>query len=336
MAGWELKSGELKNLNPSEDELWSSFNFVFSDASKKRNTYKFGLIKSILDNLFDAIPQPFGDAMEYFISYDLIFTKFAGNYWNLITKYHLHQMRQSTTSQYSEIEQIFMKAASESPEVAELEFDSVEEHSREKLISYISQNCRKYVLGALYEDLNGTVYSFDLKGQGIFISNVAYDFLSRFKMELEKLNYYSWAKFLEKINDDAVLVRVIDKLDLATPLRNDLSIYRLVLQKEFEENTCFYCGKKLTGTAAVDHVIPWSFVKTDNLWNFVLSCQSCNSKKNNKLPDRDMVARLLKRNEAAKKIEDPFVVMQFRSYSPKRFQELCRYAAYSGYRTMTI
>lgn len=66
----------------------------------------------------------------------------------------------------------------------------------------------------------------------------------KYKYELEKLNYYSCARFLEQINDDNALIRVIEKLELATPKRGDLSIYRDILRKEFEENTCFYCGKK--------------------------------------------------------------------------------------------
>lgn len=54
MAGWNLKFGELKDNDVSDDRYWSLFNFVFSDSSRKRNTYKFGLIKSILDNLFNG------------------------------------------------------------------------------------------------------------------------------------------------------------------------------------------------------------------------------------------------------------------------------------------
>jgi len=55
MSGWNLKNGELNISQVSEDEYWSLFNFVFSDACMKRNTYKFGLIKSIMDNLFNSV-----------------------------------------------------------------------------------------------------------------------------------------------------------------------------------------------------------------------------------------------------------------------------------------
>ena len=55
MAGWDLKNGIITEYSPSEERIWSLFNFVFSDSSRKRNTYKFGLIKSILDNSFNEI-----------------------------------------------------------------------------------------------------------------------------------------------------------------------------------------------------------------------------------------------------------------------------------------
>lgn len=50
MPGWNLKNGLETKQSVSDDEIGSLFNFVFSDASKK-NTYKFGLIKSLLDSL---------------------------------------------------------------------------------------------------------------------------------------------------------------------------------------------------------------------------------------------------------------------------------------------
>ena len=55
-AGWKLKSGEILSRQVSNDKLWSVFNYVFS-GSKKRNTYKFGLIKALLDNLFNMTLQ---------------------------------------------------------------------------------------------------------------------------------------------------------------------------------------------------------------------------------------------------------------------------------------
>lgn len=54
MPGWNLREGILTELRVSDDEYWSLFNFVFSDACRKTNTYKFGLIKSISDQIYDV------------------------------------------------------------------------------------------------------------------------------------------------------------------------------------------------------------------------------------------------------------------------------------------
>ena len=50
-AGWNQTSGTVREGAIDEDTFWMLFNYVFSDSSAKRTTYKFGLIKSILDNL---------------------------------------------------------------------------------------------------------------------------------------------------------------------------------------------------------------------------------------------------------------------------------------------
>lgn len=82
MAGWDLKSGSITEYNVEEDRLWSLFNFVFSDSSRKRNTYKFGLIKSLLDNVFNGQKTAEG----IFYTYEELFSRFAENYWNLVIK----------------------------------------------------------------------------------------------------------------------------------------------------------------------------------------------------------------------------------------------------------
>ena len=49
-AGWNQTSVTVREGAIDEDTFWMLFNYVFSDSSAKRTTYKFGLIKSILDN----------------------------------------------------------------------------------------------------------------------------------------------------------------------------------------------------------------------------------------------------------------------------------------------
>ena len=73
MAGWNLTHGELNLEKINEDHYWSLFNYVFSESSKKRSTYKFGLIKSLLDNVFSMDTVNF-DCLS--LSYYSIFSRF--------------------------------------------------------------------------------------------------------------------------------------------------------------------------------------------------------------------------------------------------------------------
>ena len=327
MAGWDLKQGEVNLIPISEEQLWSKFNFVFSDASAKRNSYKFGLIKSILDNLLNCTIVD----DKFVLYYHDIFAKFAENYWNLVLKYHLRQMRPDNKSEYSKLEQILFEVKKEFQIPDSVPFDSLDIVLKETITLKVQKECKKNVIGALYSDLEGIVYGFDLKQDYLVFHPAAYPFLMKNKMELERLNYYAWAKFLETVNDDNVLIRLLDKLELALPQRQNLDVYRHVLYKEFEEQYCFYCGRKLTGTAHVDHFIPWSFVKEDKLWNFVLACPSCNTKKNNKLPAQNFVEKLENRNRQIVLASD-FSRKQFESYRQGLISHLWQYAYCAGFK----
>ncbi len=326
MAGWNLKVGSITEYTVSEDRIWSLFNFVFSDACKKRNTYKFGLIKSLLDSLFSG--EMTGQGVRY--SYEELFGRFAYNYWNLVVKYELRQMRKDGKSEFSKVELILKDVIKETDILTNLEFESLDVDIKNKIIIHVTAECKRFVIGALYDDFDGIIYSFNLKEDGIVLNPRVYDFMLKYKAELEKLNYYAWARFLEQINDDNVLVRVIDKLELATPKRENLSVYREILKREFEENTCFYCGKKLGKNIHVDHFIPWSFVKDDKLWNFVLSCARCNERKSNKLPKQDFLIKIEDRNKGIQVVDNIIVQKDFEGYSPELLNRLWKYAKLSG------
>ena len=321
-AGWQIKSGKLTKQSLSEEEYWRVFNSFFRNG-KKRNTYKFGLLKSILDNSlnYEKINN------KYYLTYRNIFIKFTENYWNLVVKYNLCQMRKDGKSEKSKIEIILEKEVDNDL----INYESLAPNEKEKIINDVEKECKQYVLGALYEDLEGCIYEFDLKKEGIYLSNDAFNFIFKYKPELENLNYYYWAKFLEEVNDETATTRLLDKLELSTPKRADLSIYKEILFNEFKENTCFYCGKKLTPKMHVDHFIPWSFTKEDKIWNFVLSCPTCNIKKSNHLAPKSYIKQLNSRNYAIEKSEINNIKNDFRTYTPDIIEKMWEYAKKSGY-----
>lgn len=329
---WDSKSGTLDTTTLSDDEYWRLFNYVFVGGAKKTSTYKFALIKAILDNLLNNIPTENGQE----ILYSNLFEKFAESYWNLVVKYKLHQQSPTKEGKTSKIEQIFKEAVVSNPILQNIEFASIGKSTQNRLVSKVQTECKKYVLGALHSDLNSAIYSFSENSDRIKLSHGAYDFCLRHKMELEKLNYYAWAKFLESINEESLLYKVISKIETSLPERKPLDIFRKILFEEFEQNNCFYCGKKLCSTIIhVDHFIPWSFIKEDKLWNFVLSCPECNIKKSDKLPSRNFIHKIQNRNKLilSQFTSQDFVTQQFKNYKNELIPNLWQYAFYSGFKT---
>lgn len=317
--------------------MWSLFNYVFSDSCRKTNTYKFGLIKSICDQVFDLIDDGYG----YPISYEQIFFKFTENYWNLVNRYKLRQMSYNGKSDLSKIEKIIIDAVDAFKIPDNVTFQTLTECDRDRIVKKVTRECKRNVIGALYNDFEGKLYGFDLKKDGLLLGHDAYWFISKYKMEIEKLNYYAWARFLEKVNDDERLVRVLEKLELATPQRKDLSLYRSILYKEFQQDCCFYCGKKLSDSIQVDHFIPWTFVKSDNLWNFVLACPKCNIKKKDNLVGGNYLNMMERRNgQIISNISNlgahsSVIHAEFQGYSEGLLSRIWSYARMSGLHTYT-
>lgn len=324
---WNDNNGILILNEISEHELWMLLSRFMSSNIKKTSSYKYGFLKSILDNLILAVNTPKG--ME--LTFDMLFSKFAENYWNLIVKYNICQLRYNGKSDKSKLEQIFNRSVERSNSVKLIDFEAIEVNEKKQIIKDVKTACKRNVIGAMYEDFDGKLYGFDIKKERIWIGHDAYEFLLRYKLLIEKMNYYEWAKFLEKINDKQNTIELIDKLESATPKRKSLNIYRDILYFEFEERNCFYCGKTLE-KIDVDHVIPWSLIHEDKVWNFVLTCPSCNKKKNSKIPNKESLVRLIERNKIFSETQNEFVKEEFQNYSEKLVEKLWEYAKANGYK----
>lgn len=65
----------------------------------------------------------------------------------------------------------------------------------------------------------------------------------------------------------------------------------------------FYTGKVLQeNDISVDHVIPWSFMYSDDIWNLVLTSKSNNSSKSNIIPSQAVIESLKERNSRLVKL----------------------------------
>ena len=329
MAGWNVPSGDISDSVVFEDEIWTAFNYFFSDSCRKNTTYKYGFLKSILDNLFSVEPTSRG--LE--LSFQQLFDKFTENYWNLILKYNLKQAKVTSRVKYSGIERIIREAVHQYrlPEFAE--YSSLDASLRKKIAQQVMFVCQENVVGAVYVDFAGKMYGFSKKEGRIWLNIPFYAFLQKFKLNIEQNNYYAWAKLLEKYNVGNVTNCLLNKLEDATPKRHNLSLYRDILRNEFGAVSCFYCHKKLTDKSQVDHVIPWQMVREDKLWNFVLACPSCNASKNNRIPTKPVIRFVIERNDIIRTYGSSLqcVAEDFQNYSDDMMVNLWGYAINGGF-----
>lgn len=315
MPGFDLKEGRYIENHVSDDELWSAFTSLFSSQSTMVSSYKYGLLKAIIDNLYNT-----DEKLK--LSFDQIFSKFAEIYWNLILKHGLKQQAKKETY----LEQILHSAVERYCLPDGIAFENLPTEMMVEIVHNVKQKCKTYVVGALFSDTKELFYSFSKKEEWIQINPLMYEFLCKHKVAIEKLNYYEWARFLERINENGGVDHLLNKIDESAK-RNNLSYYRDILFEEFE-NKCFYCGKKVSrGHVEVDHFIPWSFIKDDNLWNFVLACPECNNRKRDKLANKKYLHDLVVRNTTIviEKHQD------MRNYQEKRLLNIYNWALKNGY-----
>lgn len=111
--------------------------------------------------------------------------------------------------------------------------------------------------------------------------------------------YYRWSQILENYNTSPRLnrkVRIIDAVDLRD---RPLTFYTKYLDIENPDHLCFNCGQPVNDEDLfINHVLPWSYLCSDDIWNLVYTHRSCRSTIAAHLPSEFFVARLDKRNRS--------------------------------------
>ncbi len=141
------------------------------------------------------------------------------------------------------------------------------------------------------------LYKFHGKG-GKFELNPGVAFCFRkFHGFVYRLAQDSWIRFVRNRAQNQNLLG--ESSDLAQFMfgsnRSTLLPYRELLM-DLQHGRCFYCGTA-GRTGHVDHFIPWSWYSLDLGHNFVLACNSCNSKKRDMLAGAQYLKSWLERNQ---------------------------------------
>jgi 5-methylcytosine-specific restriction endonuclease McrA len=318
----ELQVGEMRTAYLTDKEIWGHFNYIFSPKSKNSTTYKFVLIKSLLENLYNV-----NDQLE--LTYDVLFTSFAKIYWNLVIHHNLNQI--NMTSKQAGVQKILIDIKEKHNVPNSLVFDKLSEELQIDIITRVKKKGKFNVMGAIYGDTDSTIYNFDNKRELIKINPSFYSFMQRFQRILNYLTNYHLAIFLEKFNQQGDTTNLLMKVENVSK-RSSLNEFYSLLSL-FYKGKCFYCHKdiKLKAGAHVDHFIPWSFVQSDQLWNLVISCNTCNLSKNDKLAVDMFLNSLIDRN--GELLINPLVKERedMKVYTKQKLIELYQYSIDNGF-----
>lgn len=224
--GYKLKKGAYDTRTLTDDEMWKTVNWLFSVHSVNETSYKFLFFKSILD-CFE-----FQDKSGK-LSFETVFSRFTEISWNLILKYGVRQKAVTIDHKECVLEQILHEYSMISLDGRYISWLEVGELERVCICKKVKNSCKRYVVGALYSDMNELFYSFDKKEEWLRLNPVMVDFIVSNKEIIENLNYYKWAKFYANVNDKENENKLNFLISSGFARKNE-SLYRAMLAYEFE------------------------------------------------------------------------------------------------------
>jgi hypothetical protein len=223
------------------------------------------------------------------VELDFLAIRFAKYYWDM---YYRFRLRQSHTPLDVNIHKFFKDTDENLLRPPTLE-DLANKKHQELRRNVIKNSIKPEVLGKLNKDLG--LYEI-VKGKNhiIFEQDIV-EFFQKFRGILNPAINYVLTKYLERINFSP---RIAEKVR-GIPTRDHLTAKEKEKLLKFHDNACFYYSR-VVETYHIDHVIPFDYLFSTELFNSVLACASCNSQKLNRLPTEAIFARVLVRNRDKK------------------------------------
>jgi 5-methylcytosine-specific restriction endonuclease McrA len=170
------------------------------------------------------------------------------------------------------------------------------EKSIKKIVTALKTDVSYRFLRVEGKEIEG-VYSYKQKDDSLYMAVENLRILKDNAIIVFECINYRWAQMLEGFNHSPRICKKVKIIDEDNIRRKSLRKFSSYLDLENPDHTCFLCGKTIEEEKpAIDHVIPWSYLYSDDLWNLVYAHQSCNSSKSNVIPSEDMIIKLEQRN----------------------------------------
>jgi hypothetical protein len=259
-------------------------------------SYKFALLLSLCDL---SVENGDDSGVPLMIPIASIAEKFIQYYWRQTVPYpspvETRVLRQNTGAQAAVLNSVKMARAGHTGSLPLL----MQRPKWKALKSEVGRTVRVMPLWKLQtigrKQLDFLYDNTETAGCITLKPGVAYCF-RKFHALISDLIRGAWVRFVRRQNLD-ILGEATDLHEfLFGSERMNLTSVRLVLE-EVQGGACFYCGSNLRSqTTEVDHFIPWGRYPLDLGHNFVLADRACNSKKRDRLPAVQHLAKWARRN----------------------------------------
>ena len=251
------------------------------------NTYKMGWSKSIIECCIET-PN------EQNISFDRISLKMFKYYWNQTIFFDLQQSPNpiKPPELYTYIKELINKHQNEYGFKPVL-FDKIEDRliiDIKKINKILKSNVCYRFLKISGKEYN--LYDLDIENLSIKVHNPK--ILKEYSDFFFELINYRWTQILENFNSSPRISKKVKIIDFKEIKRNSLQKFHNYLDKI--DSNCSICGELIDEKPSIDHVIPWSYMYSDDLWNLMYTHKGCNSSKSNKIVGEREIEKLEQRN----------------------------------------
>lgn len=143
------------------------------------------------------------------------------------------------------------------------------------------------------------IYQIDDSNKLLIFNNEDIDILKDYGFILSKLLNYKWGQLLERFNTAPNIAKKVNAASEQKIRRSSLSKYKKLLLQYYHNDKIrdFYTGEIISeNDIHIDHVIPWSFIYSDDIWNLVVTKSTNNLSKGNRPPTQNEIEKLRLRN----------------------------------------
>ena len=268
------------------------------------NTYKLAWGRALLECIsFDKCYEENG--MKVFIKFEDIAECMIKYYWNQMFFFNLKQSPAKVPVVCQETQKLIdeYKAISNSniPKWFDEGIRVLDNNRYLKSLKKVAKTLHENVAWR-FKNVEGqtlNIYQIDKLNNLVIFDYSAAKELKEYAIVLSKLLNYKWSQLLEKFNFAPKITSKVNGISQTKLNRESLTKYKKELLKEFNDGKIydFYTGEELTiDNISIDHVIPWSFMYSDDIWNLVVTSKSYNSSKSNSIPTEEVINKLKERN----------------------------------------